>query len=137
MFRVKARIEYGLMIMTELADRPGRFVSLSGLAKQAQVSSIYLIQIARSLARAGLLKSKEGARGGYMLTRPADRISLLEIMEAIDGQDKSKSALKHNQLKFCCHNHGAWGLIAAEAKSALAKKTLASLLRLEVKTKNL
>ncbi|MFA5155256.1 MAG: Rrf2 family transcriptional regulator [Patescibacteria group bacterium] len=127
MFQGKAKIEYGLMIMTELAAQPGEYVSVSNLAKKSQISSIYLIQIAKSLRRAGLLNSKEGAHGGYMLTRPADQISLLSIIEALDN---SLGQAGGDGQKFSCHHHGAWNLIAATVKQKLAEENLASLIRL-------
>jgi len=122
MLQIKAKIDYGLMIMVELAGHPGEITSLSGLAKTMQVSGVYLIQIARSLARAGLIKSKEGAGGGYILTKPADEISLLEIMEALDGDG--------GDPKFHCHLQGAWGAVVDDIKKVLEKKNLSSLLRM-------
>jgi len=130
MFQIKAKIDYGLMIMTELAGHPGQIISLSGVAKQAQVSSVYLIQIARVLARAGLIKSKEGAGGGYVLTRPADKISLLEIIEALDSDQSGRGA---TEPKFHCHFQGAWGAVVSDIKAVLAKKNLSSLLRMTAK----
>ena len=126
MFQANAKIDYGLMIMTELAENSGRLISLSGLAKKLQVSPVYLIQIARSLARAGLIRSKEGAGGGYALTRPADQISLLSVIETLDNHRSGGAAT----AKFRCHNQGAWGQVVGDIKEALEKKSLSSLLRM-------
>jgi Rrf2 family cysteine metabolism transcriptional repressor len=130
MLQIKAKIDYGLTIMTELAGHPDEIVSLSGLAKKIQISSVYLIQIARSLSRAGLIKSKEGAGGGYILTRPADKISLLAIIEALDGDNPGRGA---GEPKFHCHLQGAWGVVVDDIKKVLEKKNLSSLLRMTTK----
>jgi Rrf2 family protein len=45
----------------------------------------FLLQILRDLVSHGILASARGVEGGYMLERPADRISLLDVIEAVDG----------------------------------------------------
>lgn len=45
----------------------------------------YLLKILQHLVRADVLRSKRGPRGGFVIARPANKISLLEIIEAIDG----------------------------------------------------
>ena len=72
----------------------------------------FLLQILRVLVNHGILKSTRGVDGGYALTKPADQISLLEVIEAIDGplggegpaiteqvseeaSDKLQTALRH------------------------------------------
>jgi len=128
MLRLKVKVDYGLMIMIELAGHPDEIVSLSGLAKNMHISSVYLIQIARSLIRAGLIKSKEGAGGGYFLSRSADKISILEIIEALEG----RSYIRGNEIsaKFHCYKQSAWGEILSDIKKVLKKKSLSSLLKM-------
>jgi len=129
MFKITVKTDYGLMIMRELAERPGEVISLSGLAKRVGTSSIYLIQVARPLIQAGLIKSKEGAGGGYFLARAAKKISLLEIFEALDGRIAMRcaSGSKCSQ-QGACRLKGAWGVILEDLKVVLRRKSLASLL---------
>lgn len=133
MFRLKTRTDYGLMIMVELAKSQPEIVSLSGLAKNLKISSIYLIQISRALSRAGLIKSREGSRGGYFLARPAAKISVLEILETLDGPISPRCLSDHE--KACpgasnCHLPLIWAHILGDIKLSLHKKTLASLLKI-------
>lgn len=131
MFTIKARVDYGLMIMLELAREPKQILSLSGLAKQLHISSIYLIQISQSLTKAGLIKSKEGAQGGYILARPASRISLLEIIEALEGNIQTR-CLSGKEACPCldgCRARGVWGFILFDIKAVLKAKTLSALLK--------
>ncbi len=131
MFQINAKTDYGLLIMLHLAKLPGEIMPLSSLAKHLQVSSPYLSQIANSLQRAGLVKSREGVGGGYYLARPAKQIKILEILEALSGEMKVRCAHSHN--KTCphfqqCGLKNAWPLLLNDIKSSLAKKNLASLL---------
>lgn len=129
MFQVKAKVDYGFMIMQELAARPQAVTPLSIIAKRMGVSSVYLIQIARSLSRAGLIKSQEGAHGGYYLAKPASRISLLEIVEALEGKiepgcalDREGSCPNHQG----CHIINIWQTVIPDLRAVLAKRRLSS-----------
>jgi len=55
------------------------------LAEFHDVSPTYLAKQLQSLSRAGLVRSTQGQAGGYLLTRPAAQITVLEVVEAIDG----------------------------------------------------
>lgn len=55
------------------------------LAELHDVSPSYLAKQLQELSRAGLVRSVQGKSGGYLLTRPADQITVLEVVEAIDG----------------------------------------------------
>lgn len=132
MFQIKARVDYGLMIMFELAQKPKQVTPVTSIAKRMQVSSIYLIQIAQSLFKAGLIKSQEGARGGYCLAKPAGRISVLQILEALEGKIEVSCAV--NQAHKCpnmsgCQIRSIWGEILPDIKTVLKKRSLASLLK--------
>ena len=63
------------------------------ISKQYGIPLEYLLKILQQLVRANVLRSKRGPRGGFFLARPAEGISLLEIIEAVDGP-----VLSHLQL---------------------------------------
>ena len=60
-------------------------VSISTIANEYGISMVYLTKVTKFLVQADILRSKRGPRGGHSLSRPASEISLLEIIEAIDG----------------------------------------------------
>lgn len=131
MFQISAKTDYGLLIMMTLAHRSGSIEPLSPLAKHLGVSSSYLSQIANSLQKAHLIKSKEGVKGGYYLARPASKISVLEILEALSGKMKVRCA--HGEAKACphfkqCGLKSAWPILLDDIKSSLTYRSLASLL---------
>jgi len=55
------------------------------ISKEYGIPLEYLLKILQQLVRANVLRSKRGPRGGFFLARPADSITLLEVIEAVDG----------------------------------------------------
>jgi len=60
-------------------------VLASRISKQYNIPLEYLLKILQQLVRANVLRSKRGPRGGFFLARPAESITMLEIIEAVDG----------------------------------------------------
>lgn len=85
--RVSSKAEYACRAMLELAQRAasGETCTAAVIAEQRQIPEQYLVQILLQLKRAGLVQSIRGAQGGYRLGLTPDQISLLEIIEAMDG----------------------------------------------------
>ena len=71
-------------VVLSQADAP---VPTQRLAEFHGISKTYLAKHLQQLSRAGLVTSTEGRVGGYVLTRPADEITLLEVVQAIDGRE--------------------------------------------------
>ncbi len=79
------RTDYALRIMYETARLgEGGMASVSVLAECADVPYDFARQIANRLSHQGLLRSKRGARGGFLLARPADEITMLDVFVAMD-----------------------------------------------------
>ena len=77
---------YGLRAVVELAVRYGDGpVSLSAVATEQGISEAYLEQLMRSLKKAGIVKTARGKSGGYLLTREPLKISVLEVLRALEG----------------------------------------------------
>lgn len=68
-------------------------VPCSHLAAVGQMPERFLLQILRNLVTHGILRSTRGVDGGYSLLRPADQISLLEVIEAIEGPFEAEGEL--------------------------------------------
>jgi Rrf2 family transcriptional regulator, cysteine metabolism repressor len=83
------RAEYGVRVMVELARRGSdgerECVSLAEIADGDGLPLAYLEHLAARLRKAGLVESRRGARGGYLLARPADEISMAQVVEALEG----------------------------------------------------
>ena len=83
------RAEYGVRVMVELARHGANgdreCVSLSEIADGDGLPLAYLEHLAARLRKAGLVESRRGAHGGYLLARPAEEISMAEVVEALEG----------------------------------------------------
>ena len=86
MVRVTRAGEYAIRGMMYLARRGTDDLTLIGdIAKAEKLSSSFLAKIFQGLAKTGLVESHRGAAGGVSLGRPADEISLRDIIEAVEG----------------------------------------------------
>ena len=84
MFSTKA--EYGVRVMVALARRDGEApISLAEIADDDGLPLAYLEHLVARLRKAGLVDSRRGARGGYLLARPADEITMAEVVAALEG----------------------------------------------------
>jgi len=84
--KFSARVSYGLRAASFLAERYGRGPVLSKDISEAEnLPAAYLEQIMASLRRADLVSGTRGARGGYVLTRRPEEITITDLITAIDG----------------------------------------------------
>jgi Rrf2 family protein len=86
MFSTKA--EYGVRVMTHLARHEGSAgapISLASIAEAEGLPLAYLEHLAARLRRADLVTSRRGAHGGYTLARPADSITMADVVRALEG----------------------------------------------------
>ncbi|MCO8274232.1 Rrf2 family transcriptional regulator [Actinoplanes sp. TRM 88003] len=82
--KMSGGVEWALhcAVVLSAADRP---VPAVRLAELHDVSSSYLAKQLQALSRAGLIRAAQGHAGGYELARPADGITVLDVVEAVDG----------------------------------------------------
>ncbi len=84
--RINTRVRYAIRMMADLAKHGGgQPVALHDVAARQNLPKMYLSQLTAPLKRGGLIKSIWGNRGGYVLNRPASEITLLDIIEAVEG----------------------------------------------------
>jgi Rrf2 family protein len=84
-FSTKA--EYGVRVMVELARRGGaQPVALTDIADHEGLPLAYLEHLVARLRRAGLIESRRGAHGGYLLAREPAAITMAEVVEALEGR---------------------------------------------------
>jgi len=84
--KMSRTVAYAVQAVLQLAQsEPGVPVPCGRLASEGKMPERFLLQILRTLVAHGVLSSTRGVDGGYVLRRPAEEISLLEVIEAIDG----------------------------------------------------
>jgi Rrf2 family protein len=85
-FQISRKIEYGARAMVFLASLPdGMTTSFREIARKMDIPQEFLAKILKTLVKAQLVKSTRGARGGYSLARPASQVSVLDVIEAVEG----------------------------------------------------
>ncbi len=84
--RISSKGRYGLAAMIGVAQlgSTGEFVTVISIAEKLGISKIYLEQVFSLLKRSKLVNSVKGSQGGYQLSKPADRITALEILQAVE-----------------------------------------------------
>lgn len=85
MIRITREADYGILLMTCLAQADGQPRSATALSQQRRLPLPMVSKILKTLARAGLLTSQRGAQGGYSLARPPTEISAADIIGALEG----------------------------------------------------
>jgi len=84
--QITRQADYALRAMLYLSElEPNQRAATSQIAEQKNIPPSFLAKIISQLSIAGLIHTSRGARGGVSLARPANEISVLEVVEAIDG----------------------------------------------------
>jgi len=83
--RISERVDYAIRATAELAFGGDEPMKAEGIAERQGLSRKFLLDILRDLKRAHIVRSKRGPDGGFVLSRPADQITLADVFRAIDG----------------------------------------------------
>ena len=83
--RLTAFTDLGLRAMMRLAGDPGRSFTTDEIANEFAISRHHLTKIVRDLAHAGYVTTRRGAAGGFRLARPADKITLGDIVRTLES----------------------------------------------------
>ena len=123
--------EYAIRAMIHLAGlSPGSAVQIADISDAWEIPETFLRKIAARLGKAGLLVSQRGLGGGIQLARPAESLTLLEVIEAIEGKITLNRCLMAGE--FChrtvwCQVHLTWVEAQEAVKTTLARKSLKQL----------
>ncbi|MEG0961493.1 MAG: RrF2 family transcriptional regulator [Lachnospiraceae bacterium] len=102
--KLSTKGRYGLRAFIDLAvsDEKGP-VSIASIAERQEISVSYLEQLMAKLKRAELVQSVRGANGGYILARPAEEISVGDVLRALEGSlaPVECAALDQNKATHC------------------------------------
>jgi Rrf2 family transcriptional regulator, cysteine metabolism repressor len=121
MLSITTKSPYALSALVELhrlqAAGP---VPIAELARRREIPVQFLEQLFASLRRAGILRSQRGVKGGYTLARPASEVTVLELVEVLDGPLGAGST-------------GVFGQAAEAAAAVLSEATVASVSEQELR----
>ena len=104
--KLSTKGRYGLRAMIDLASHEEEgAVSIASISERQNISESYLEQLVRPLRKAGFIESVRGAGGGYVLAKPADSISVGDVLRGLEGGLEAVT---------CSGNEGLGGCDAAD-----------------------
>lgn len=122
---------YALLAVGYIAKHHQEGIILSqDISKEYGIPLEYLLKILQQLVRANILHSKRGPRGGFSLAKSTNKISVLDVIEAVDGPMTSRLNLagRAGTQKIGAKIEKVYGKAIAQAKAVFAKAKLSSLL---------
>ncbi|HEX3801660.1 MAG TPA: Rrf2 family transcriptional regulator [Solirubrobacteraceae bacterium] len=123
MLSITSKSPYAVRALVEL-HRLGDTdpVPIGELARRGDIPAQFLEQLFATLRRAGMLKSQRGVKGGYSFAKPAPQISVLEVVEQLDGPLGSEAtgvfAEAAQAARTVLHEHSIADVAEAEARAA-------------------
>ena len=132
MLRLSKLTDYGTVVLAEMARHPAEWHSAAELAGTLHLAAPTVSKLLKQFARAGLVKSQRGAKGGYCLARPAEEITAVQIIDAIEGPVAiTQCSMSHSRcgIESVCGVGHNWQRISLAIRGALNGVTLAQLAR--------
>lgn len=132
MLRLSKLTDYGMVVMAALADAEDDTRNAADLATATGVALPTVRKLLKRLNRGGLVNSARGARGGYRLARPAEDISIADVIAALEGPVSLTECAAHDGLcgmESVCRLRGHWRVINDAIRGALADVSVADMNR--------
>src|SRR5260370_3376123 len=120
---ISVKSEYALHAVFDLAlQPPGEPVKIADVARRQKIPQKFLELILASLKQGGFVESRRGAEGGYRLARPADQITVGEVLTFVEDRKKAKRASPDAFADL-------WTRVDAAVSSLVDRTTFAELVR--------
>lgn len=123
--------DYAVRVMVHLAALPpGERATRSEMAASGDVPEAFLSKILQSLTRSGLIVSHRGMAGGYVLGRPAEQVTVLDVVDAIEGPLQLNACVGPNAAcdrSAWCLVHKVWDRAHHALSAVLRSESIASL----------
>jgi Rrf2 family protein len=125
--KISQKLEYACRALAQLAKHhDGRTLTrLEDLAQREAVSGNFLVQILNDLRRAGLIESRRGKAGGYLLGRAPEAITLRQVVDAVDPSLLQCSVAREGESGHAVRQ--AWEQVSSSVQQALDQITLETL----------
>jgi Rrf2 family protein len=124
---ISVKGEYALQAIFDLAaQRPGEPVRIAGIARRQRIPQKFLELILASLKQGGFVESRRGAEGGYLLARPAESITVGEVVRFVEGAQQGR---ERPRRKSDTPFTDMWQQVDMAVSAIIDKTTFADLLR--------
>jgi Rrf2 family protein len=130
--QVSAKADYAIRALVELAAAPPDpgFISVEVLAGRQQLPTKFLETIFTVMRKDGIVRSRRGAEGGYQLSRPADQISVADVIRSVDGPLAGVRGLRPEDTVYdgaAAAMPDLWIALRAAVRAVLERVSLADL----------
>ena len=130
--RITAKADYAVRAAAELAaaEPGGALMKGEQLARSQSIPQNFLENILTELRRAGIVRTRRGADGGYQLARPAAEITVADVLRAVEGPLAAVQGNRPESLEYtgaAAHLPEVWVALRANLRSVLEHVTLADL----------
>lgn len=130
MLKLSKLSDYATVLMTAIARDPQQTHTGLGLAERTHIPTATTAKLLKTLAKGGLLESLRGSRGGYRLARSAERITIADIIHALEGPIAVTACASHGgacNIETNCATRANWRLINHAIREALEAVSLAQM----------
>jgi Rrf2 family protein len=130
--RLTTRTSYGIRALINMAmtKDPARPVSLKDIARDEDISCVYLEQIFNRMKRAGVVTSVRGPKGGYVLAKDPSELTVLEVATAVEDKNPSEKCLCGKvacEKALKCASKRVWEEATDQTNLALSRHSLQQL----------
>jgi Rrf2 family protein len=131
--KITTQGEYGLRCIINIAQGHGEPVTVEEICREEGISSDYAEQLLMHLRLAGIVESRRGPGGGYLLAQPAKRIKVSQVILALEKNPFEIICRKFMRRKIKCHHancckvRGLWQKVAKSAEKILGEVSIADL----------
>ena len=128
--RVSAKVDYAVRAAVELAAAGEGPVKGERLAEAQAIPQQFLEQILLELKHHGIVRAKRGARGGYWLARPADEVTIADVVRAVEGPIAHVQSEPPESIEYAGNAASlqeVWIAVRASLRAVLEQVTLADL----------
>jgi Rrf2 family protein len=136
MLQIKRETDYAIRCLYYLSGKENEVVMVDEIAQEMRIPKTFLAKILQRLARAGLVQSYVGAKGGFYLAKKPQEINLYEVITAIEGpvaMNKCTVNKKSCSLSKTCKVHPIWVAVRKEIEEVLKNNTFKKIRRPQIR----
>ena len=126
MLQIKRETDYAIRCLYYLSGKKDEVVMVDEIAREMRIPKTFLAKILQRLAKAGLVQSYVGVKGGFYLAKEPQEINLYEVITAIEGpvaMNKCTVNKKSCGFSKTCKVHPIWVAVRKESEGVLKKNT--------------
>jgi FeS assembly SUF system regulator len=130
MFRLNRLTDYAVVVLSQMSGSTRRLRSAQQISRDTGVPLPTVAKVLNALTREGLVESHRGAAGGYALSRDAGRITVAEIIQAMEGPIALTACVDAGggcEVESICPMRGTWDKVNRAIHQALSQVTLKDL----------